>query len=102
MQDPQPQQEETTGVEEPEKEKEIEEGGEDPSIDLPDNAEAIPETTFSIGAEQLSTSTSSQAIVRTPVADAPPTVARTEQEQTYLVGTTTRGGMTPRGGTGGY
>lgn len=98
----QPVEEEPAPTEQPEPDKEVEEGGEDSSIDLPDNAEAVPEVAFNTGAEEVAKQTSSEGITRKPVADAPPTVARTEQEQTYLVGTTSTGGMTPRGGTGGY
>ena len=91
-----PEQNSPADIEEPVKEEEIGDGGEDPSIDLGDNSEAVPESTHNIGAEELAPKTTGQPITRVPVVAAPPTTTATEQEQTYLVG------MTTGGGTSGY
>lgn len=98
-----PLQDNPPATEPPEEQPEVQEGGDDESImDLPDNAEAVPETAFNTGAEQLAPQTEEGEISRDPVVDSPPTIVRTEQEQTYLVGVPTEGGMAPRGGRGGY
>ena len=91
-----PKQEVPIETEEPKDEEYTEEP--DDTMDTDDNAETSTNVGNSTGSEEVaSKATTGPAIRRDAVVQAPPTVARTEQQQTYLVGVAS----TSNTGTGG-